>query len=96
MVGEGVLVISLECSVGWSLGGRSRHLLWVGRVIKAVHGRGFPGSCSQRNGTEAEVWRGGVERPDGSAESFGEAENKGSCGEEVALEVMTVCVSSWT
>lgn len=92
MVGEGVLVINLEYSVGCSLGGSSKHFLWVGTVTMAVHGRGFPGSCSHRNGTEAEVWSGGVERPDGSGDSFGEAESKGSFGEELALDVITVCV----
>ena len=62
-------------------------------MIMAVHGRGFPGSCSHRNGTEVVVWSGGVERPHGSGDSFGEVENMGSFGEELALDVITLCVS---
>lgn len=89
MVGEGVLVISLECSNGWSLGGSSRHL-WCGRVTRAVQGRGFPGSSSQRNGTEAEVWWGGVERPGGFGDSLGD--NMRSFGVELSSDAITHCV----
>lgn len=50
VVGEGVLV-NLQ-------GGSSKVL---GRGIMSEQGRGFPGCSSHLNGTEAEVWRGGVD-----------------------------------
>lgn len=69
-MGEGVLVIMLDSTIA-SLGGSSRHLLtvvvwWVEARMRSVQGRGLPGSSSHRKGTEAEVWSGGVNIPDGS------------------------------
>lgn len=53
--------------------------------MRAVQGRGLPGSSSQWNGTEAEVWSGGVSMPEGSGDSMGGTENRGSLGVELAL-----------
>lgn len=84
-MGEGVLVISLEYSVCCSLGGSSKHLVvGMGRVMRAVQGRGLPGSSSQRNGTETEVWSGGVSIPEGLGDSLGGTEDSESLGVEIA------------
>lgn len=68
MVGEVVLVIlELEEGSSNSLGGRSKHLGSVmaeEKGIRLVQGLGFPGSSSHRNGTEAEVYSGGVSMPE--------------------------------
>lgn len=68
-----------------SLGGNSKDF-GLGIVMRVVHGLGLPGSSSHRNGTEAEVWSGGVSIPDGSGEGLGEIENRGSFGVELGSD----------
>lgn len=61
-------------------------------MIKAVQGLGFPGSSSHRNGTEAEFWWGGVHRPEGFADNFGEGDNMNNLGLELASsDAITLC-----
>lgn len=50
--------------------------------MSVVHGLGFPGSSSQRNGTEAETCNGGVDVPDLSGDCMCAcgAENSGNFG----------------
>lgn len=94
MVGEGVFVILLGSKN--SLGGRSKHLgdsvvVLVGRVMRAVQGLGFPGSSSHLNGTEAEVYRGGVSIPECSGDCTVAIENRGSFGAELVSGSMATC-----
>lgn len=71
-----------------NLGGSSKQhlLLSVGleKVTRALQSLGFPGSCSQRNGTEAEVCSGGVSIPGLSGDciciSIAGIEKSGSLG----------------
>lgn len=62
-MGEGSLVMLVSIN---SLGGNSRD--FCGKLMalgtRAVLSQGLPGSSSHRNGTEAEVWSGGVSVPD--------------------------------
>ena len=67
MVGEGRVSIN-------SLGGNSRHFCGksMGLEIRVVqYSLGLPGSSSHRNGTDAEVWSGGVSVPDLSGDCLG-------------------------
>lgn len=71
MVGEGNFVSKSN------LGGSSKHL--AVRLVRAVQGLGLPGSSSQRNGTEADEWSGGVCIPEGSVDCImGGTERSGS------------------
>jgi hypothetical protein len=78
VVGEG----SLVSDVVSSLGGSSKHLVAKTSVTvaRAVQGLGLPGSSSQRNGTEAELWSGGVSMPEGSVDCISGTEKSGSFG----------------
>lgn len=62
-MGEDSLVMLVSIN---SLGGNSRD--FCGKLMalgtRAVLSQGLPGSSSHRNGTEAEVWSGGVSVPD--------------------------------
>lgn len=49
-------------------------------LARAVQGLGFPGSSSQRNGTAAELWNGGVSMPEGSVDCISGTEKSGSFG----------------
>lgn len=69
-----------------------------------MQGLGLPGSSSHRNGTEAEVWSGGVSIPDGKEGSLGGiVKNNGSLGlefgsasasESISVSVSILCVLS--
>ena len=77
MLGEGNLVSNN------SLGGSSKHFGAKSRVVnlvRVVQGLGLPGSSSQRKGTEAKVWSGGVSIPEGSGDCMVWIENNGSFG----------------
>jgi len=65
-----------------SLGGSSKHLVTktLVTVARAVQGLGLPGSSSQRNGTKAKLWSGGVSMPEGSIECISGTEKSGSLG----------------
>lgn len=76
-MGEGIFVSKSN------LGGSSKHL--VVSLVSVVQGLGLPGSCSQRNGTEAEEWSGGVCIPEGSVDCImGGTERSGSFRMELA------------
>lgn len=83
MVGEGILEMLMASTC--NLGGNSKHFgvsLGMGfeKLTMSVQGLGFPGSSSHPNGTDAEVWRGGVSIPGLSGECIGGGLNSGSLG----------------
>jgi hypothetical protein len=64
-----------------SRGGSSKHFVAKSLMLaRAVHGLGLPGSSSQRNGTAAELWNGGVSMPEGSVDCISGTEKSGSLG----------------
>jgi len=63
-----------------NLGGSSKHLANLGLDWVAQEGLGLPGASSHLNGTEANVWIGGVNIPAGDSCSLLESENKESFG----------------
>ena len=71
-----------------SLGGSSKHLGEKSetKFVRVVQGLGLPGCSSQRNGTEAEVWSGGVSIPEGSGDCLGWIENSGSFSVELGSD----------
>lgn len=81
-MGEGVLVI-LGVDSMYSLGGSSKNL---GSIVsmgldgekRIEQGRGFPGSSSHLNGTDAKVCSGGVSAPGCSGDCMTRADNFGS------------------
>ncbi|KAF7826202.1 uncharacterized protein G2W53_017366 [Senna tora] len=87
-VGESNLVRLASKS---NLGGKSKDFggkTEEAKGTRSVQGLGFPGSSSQRNGTEAMVWRGGVTLPERSGDGIGGTEkDKGSFGIKLVCSV---------
>jgi hypothetical protein len=62
-------------------------------VARAVQGLGLPGSSSQRNGTKAELWSGGVSMSEGSVDCISGTEKSGSLDVRLPTASATLPIS---